>query len=159
GVDPTILRAEGAAVDIVEPDVWIDLGDLLRGYPTRGHTEPGLQREVCSEDRLLGRIGEEEEIALLMQVDVLVDGFLESFPSANAVVGEPDVRLGRELLADAAGGVRGRAAADRVPLEHDDVRQPALRQRIGDGAAHDARADDHRVRRRLHSASPSITPA
>ena len=150
GVDPAVFRAEGAAEDVVEDDVGVDLGDLCRSHPARGDAEALLQGEVLAEDRLLGGVGEEEEVALLAEADVASEALLEGLPDADAVGGEADIRLGGELLADAAGGVGGGAAPDRIALQDDDVGHAALGQRVGDGAAHDPRADDDGLGRWLH---------
>ena len=33
GVAPAVLGSEGAADDVVEEDVWVELGDLLGSHP------------------------------------------------------------------------------------------------------------------------------
>src|SRR5262249_29840199 len=110
---------------------------------------------VLAENRFFRRVGEQEEVALLPQADVLPEPFVEAFPDADAVGGEADVRLGRELLPDPARGVGGRATADRVLLQNDDVGQTALCQRVRDRAAHDSGTDDDGVCRGPHVLPPS----
>src|SRR5262249_55412415 len=60
----------------------------------------------------------------------------------EALEREADLRLGRELRADAARGLARRAAAHRFPLEDKDIAYPEARQMIGDTAAHHATSDD-----------------
>ena len=150
GVAPAVLRAEGAADDVVEDDVRVEVGDLLRSHPARGHAEALLQGDVLAEDRLLGGVGDEEEIALLAEADVAAEALGEGLPDADALLGEADIRLGRELLAHAAGGVGRGAASDLIALQHDHVGDAALGQGVGDGAAHDPGADDDDLGRLLH---------
>ena len=124
-------------------------------HPARGDAEALLQGDVLAEDRLLRGVGDEEEIPLLAQTDVAAEALGEGLPDADALLGEADIRLGRELLAHAAGGVGGGAAADLVALQHDHVGHAALGQRVGDGAAHDPGADDDGLGR---AASPLQAP-
>src|SRR5262249_55718241 len=105
GVAPTVLGAEGAAVDVVQDEVGIDPGDFVRRHPPRRDAEAMLEGEILAEDRFFRRVGEQEEITLLPQADVLPEPLVEALPNADAVGREADVRLGRKLLPDAAGGV------------------------------------------------------
>ena len=115
----------------------------------------GTPRLCCKamfspEDRLLRGVGDEEEIPLLAQADVASEALGEGLPDADALLGETDIRLGGELLADAAGGVGGGAAPDLIALQDDHVGDAPLGQGVGDGAAHDPGADDDDLGRWLH---------
>src|SRR5215208_2597973 len=116
GVAPAVFRTKGAADDVVEEDMRVELSDLLGSHPARGDAEALLQGNVLTEDGLLRRVGDEEEIALLAQTDVAAEALGEGLPDADALLGETDIRLGRELLADASGGVGGCAAPDLIAL-------------------------------------------
>jgi hypothetical protein len=101
-----------------------------------------LQCKVLSENIDIRLLGQKEEIALLSKVDGGVKAFVETLPILKAFLGQADVGLGRKLKSDSSGGVGGRATADSVTLQHDDISHAPGGEMIGDGAAHDPSADD-----------------
>src|SRR5918995_4649564 len=154
GIAPAVLRAEAAADHVVEDDMRVQIGDLLGSHPARGHAEALLQGDVLAEDRVLGGVGDEEEVSLLAQADVAAEALREGLPDADALLGEADIRLGRELLAHAAGGIGRGATADLIAFQHHYVGDATLGQRVSDGTAHDPGADDDDRGRTLHRAVP-----
>src|SRR6266480_7267124 len=110
--------------------------------------------DVCSSDldpRLepakLLLLGEEIEVADLPVARIDAELVREPPEDVDALQGKADLGLGRELNADAACRLAGRARADAFALEEDDVAEPAAGQVVGDRAAHHAAADDHRAGR------------
>src|SRR5262249_58708236 len=111
------------------------------------HAEPSLQRHALAEATPVRLVGDQEEVADLPVANVDPELFLEALEDRDRLQREADLRLGGELRANAARRLAGRAAADRLALEHDDVALPALRQVIRNAAADDAAADDDRAGR------------
>ncbi len=101
-----------------------------------------MQCDACLEapQRLLVR--DEEEIADLLEAGIDAELFREVLEDAKALEREADLRLGRELGADATRGLAGGAAAHGLALEDDHVTLAAAGQVVGDAAAHHAAADD-----------------
>ena len=92
----------------------------------------------------------------------------EQWPNLQLMI--PFVRTGSELrackrlidqsgLADQPGGMEGRAGGQLRALQQHDLAPAAFRQMIGDAAADDAAADDHRpgMRRQLGHGSPRLS--
>src|SRR5206468_12564103 len=100
----------------------------------------------------LRRRRQKEQVAVLMEVDRMADLVLEPLEERDRFDREADVRLVRELVADAArvapGGSR---AQQRLALEDDDVGHAAAREMVGDAGAHAPAADDDDFSRALHA--------
>src|SRR5882724_11528363 len=80
-----------------------------------------LQRDARLEGAQVLLVGDEEEIADLLEAGVDAELLREVLEHAEALEGEADFRLRRELGADAARGFAGGAAAYGLALEDDDV--------------------------------------
>src|SRR4051812_15049533 len=65
GVGPAIARAEGASQDAVQRDGGIERLNLVGRHPAGGHAEGLLERQMLLKDGQLGRIRQQEEVALL----------------------------------------------------------------------------------------------
>jgi hypothetical protein len=88
---------------------------------------------------------EKEQVADLVQVDLLVELFTEGLEGAQAALPELDVDPVRELCADTAGGLAGRAAAKGPAIEENHIFDARRGQVIGRADAHHATADhEHR---------------
>src|SRR6185295_18656854 len=75
----------------------------------------------------------------------------EPFEQRDRLDREPDVRLVRELMADAAGVAAGGSGAEHLlALDHDDVGDPNAGEVVGDRRAHAPTADHDDVSRSLH---------
>src|SRR2546430_6559868 len=133
------------------PDVDPQGGDELlrvgRGDDAHVGAELPLERDPRLEPAKLLLLGEEIEVADLPVARIDAELVREPPEDVDALQGEADLGLGRELNADAACRLAGRARADGFALEEDDVAEPAAGQVVGDRAAHHAAADDHRAGR------------
>src|SRR6185436_11903968 len=115
--------------------------------------EAALQDDVPPEGVDARRRGEEEQVAVLMQVDRLADLVREPLEQSDRLNREADVRFVGELVADAAGvAARGPGGEQLLALDEDDVRDAAPSQVIGDARAHAPAANDHHVSGALHGA-------
>src|SRR5262249_37266470 len=90
---------------------------------------------------------DQEQIADLLVTGIDAELFLEALEHADRLEREANLGLGRELYADAAGGLARRPRADRLALDDDDVGEAAPGSIVGDAAAHHAATDHHRARR------------
>ena len=90
-------------------------------------------------------VGHEEQVADLPVADVDAELLPEVLEHANGLQREADLRLGGELGADAARRLARGAGAHGLALDDDDVAQSAAGEVIGDAAADDSAADDHRA--------------
>src|SRR5438876_794761 len=138
-----VARAPHGGHEVVDAQRGHELLRVVGGDHAHVDAEPVLQRDPRLEAAQVRGIADEEQVADLLVADVDAELVLEALEDLDGLEREPDLRLGRELRADAAGGLRGGAAADRLALEHDDVAHAAAREVVGDRAAHHAAADDH----------------
>ena len=122
-------------------------GHELLGVGGRDHAhvdaEPSLQGDPRLEAAQVVGIGDEEEVADLLVAGIDAELLLEPLEDLDGLQREADLRLRRELRADAAGGLRRGAAAHRLALDDHDVAHAAPSEVIGDGAADHAASDDH----------------
>src|SRR5690606_21508208 len=98
--------------------------------------------DVLLEPRELLGAAREEQVAALAEphVDADIDG--EPPAQLDRLLHEPDVHLGRPLLAHAAAVASRRALGEVAALEHDDIVEAALCEVVRDREAHDPAADD-----------------
>ena len=104
-----------------------------------------LQLGLTLERGEVGLVVEEEEVADLVQVDLLPEVAPEAFEGLEAVLAEPDVDLVGEARPHTTGGSAGRACAERSTLEQHDAFDAGSRQVVGGAQPHDAAADDDDV--------------
>src|SRR5207253_9193814 len=90
------------------------MADLVRLEPLRRHAEPSLQLHIASKDLHVGRTREHEEVAALVQSDLLIQLLFEAFEHGDALERQADIDLASELEADAAGALACRALAEHV---------------------------------------------
>ncbi len=107
-----------------------------------GHAHGVLQGHGLLVDAHLLRVGEQEEVAGLVQVDHLSGPVREVLERVEAAHAEGDVDGVGELRAHAAGRLHGGPAAQRPSLEEQDVGDAGLGEVEGDAGPHDAAADD-----------------
>jgi hypothetical protein len=91
-----------------------------------------LERDVLLEPRDLLRVAREEQVAALAEPDVDADVDGEALTQLDRLLHQPDVDLGRPLLADAAAVTPRRAFGEVAALDDDDVLEPHRREVVGD---------------------------
>ena len=85
-----------------------------------------------------------------MEVRVDAHFLFETLDAGKRSLREADVDLARELQPDPACVLPGRAGAETLTLEHDDVAHAGTREVVRDGRADDPAADDDDVGRVTH---------
>ncbi len=147
GVGQTVARAEGTGDDVVGCQQRHAAAHLIAVEPLSRYAQAPLQRHVVPESGNVALVGQQKEIAVTPQADVLAGLFLEAIEHGQAEQGEPDVDFGGELVADPAGALARSAHAEEfLFLEQEHIGAAALRQVIGRAGAHDAAADDDDLR-------------
>src|SRR5262249_6639208 len=109
--------------------------DVARGRGLehlRRHAAAVLHRDVLLEPRDLSRVAREEQIAALAEPHVDAEVDREAPAQIDRLLHEPDVDLGRPLLAYAAAVAAARALGEVAALDHDDVGEAAAREVIRD---------------------------
>jgi hypothetical protein len=101
-----------------------------------------LQRHVLLERLDLLRLVEQEQVADLVQVDLLVELLLEVLEGLETPESELDVDPVGELGTHAAGGLAGRPGPELALLHEHDVANPGPGQVVGRAQPHHAPADD-----------------
>ena len=101
-----------------------------------------MERDALLEAAQVLFLGDEEEIADLLEAGVDAELLAEILEHPEALEREADLRLGGELGADAARGLAGGAAAHRLALEDDHVTHVPASEVIGNAAADHAATDD-----------------
>ncbi len=96
---------------------WASLGVITRTSTPRRR----WSAMRVSKPRRSAGLEIEEEVADALEAGVAPELLLEGLEDALPLEREADLGLGAELGPDAAGGLAGGAAADRLPLQHDDV--------------------------------------
>ena len=144
-----VVRAEQAEADVVEPKVRRAGADRVDAQPLDVRAERPL-RHVAAFEPLGHRVVDEEEIAALPEPGAgprarRAHRLVELPEEADAVLCEPDIGGGAELLPDAPHRQeRRRAAVGGVPLDDRDVDFGRAGPKApGDGRSHDASAHDH----------------
>ena len=101
-------------------------------------------------------IVEEEQVAHLVQVDLLPEVVCERLERPQAAPAELDVHGVGELRAHASRGLARRAGSELVLLQQDHVRHARTGQVVGGAEPHHAAADDHHrgTGRKLDSRHP-----
>ena len=139
-----IGRAVARRQDVLARDQRAELARLVAGDDPRRHAELVLQRHAARERVDLGLGGEQEEVADLLVVDLPARPLLEPLVRLEAALGDLDIERVRELGAQAAGGLRGRAAGQLIALEQDDL-GAGLGEVEGGADADHAPTHDHDV--------------
>ena len=132
---------------------WLERGHKREHFVHRqlggDHAERSLKRQCCTEEPdVVGRV-EQEEVAVLAEVDVDAEALLEGFELRQRPQRDPDVELVGELRSDAPCRLARRAAGERVALDEDDVGDPQLREVVRGARTHGATADDYHLCRFL----------
>ena len=126
-------------------------GGLRRVEPLHVDAEAALQGDVALEGVDAGRGRQEEEVAVLMEIDRVADFVGEALEQADRLDRQLDVRLVRELMPDAAGVPAGGSCPEhRLALEQHDVGDAEPGEVIGDARAHTTAADDDDFSRSFH---------
>jgi hypothetical protein len=127
------------------------LGSAIPSRAQNVDAEAALQRDVRAKHVDARGRGEEEQVAVLMEVDRVSDFVGEPLQHADRFDREPDVGFVGKLMPDAARVAAGRSRAEQLlALDEDDVGDAAARQMIGHAGAHAAAADDHNFSGPLH---------
>ena len=108
-----------------------------------GDAQLVLQGDVLLERLDVLGLLQEEQVADLVQVDLLAERGLERLERAQAARPELDVDRVGELGAHPAGGLAGGTGAELALLDQDDVGDPGAGQVVGGAESHDTAADDH----------------
>jgi len=140
-----VPRAESREAHVVDAHLGEDRLGLRSGQPSRRYSEALPERERALERHDVPFLGDEKEVADLMELRVDAHFVPECFEPRQRTLREPDVHLGRELQPDAAGVLAGRPVAQTVALEHDDAAGTAKAEVIRDRRTDDASADDDDV--------------
>ena len=147
GAGHAVLGPPDRRDQVVDAKGGDELLRVGRGDDAHVGAELPLERDPRLEPAKLLLLGEEIEVADLRVARIDAELVREPPEDVDALQGEADLGLGRELNADAARRLAGRARADGLALEEDDVAEPAAGQVVGDRAADHAAADDDRARR------------
>ena len=152
-VDEAVARAERPAEDLPGRERGFrahsrrieDLdGDAARALERRGGSHRGEPL----------RVARQEEVARLAVHRRVADLAREAVEDLHRREGHRDVDVRRELRADAAVRLRGRARpGEGLLLEEEDARRPEPRELEGDARADDSRSDDRDVRALRHADS------
>ena len=118
----------------------LGLGDLDHAA---GNADLVLQGDVLLERLDMLGLLQEEQVAHLVQVDLLVERVLERLERPQAAQPELDVHRIGELRANATSSLAGGAGSELALLQQDDVGDSGASEVIGGAEAHDAAADDH----------------
>jgi hypothetical protein len=112
---------------------------------------PVLQLDVSPERFDVGRLREQEQVAVLVEIDRHADDLLEASDHRDRFLRQLDVGRVRELMTDAAGVLARRSRRQlRLALEQHDVGDAALRQVPRHAASHAPAAHDYYVCCRSH---------
>ncbi len=109
--------------------------------------EPALERHPLLEPGEVVAIRDEKEIADLPVAGIETELLDEALEDRDGLQREADLRLGRELSADATRRLGRGAGPDGVALDDEHVAQATERQVIGEAAADDTATDDDDVSR------------
>src|ERR1700730_1818445 len=142
GAGEAVLRAPDGGDQVVHAQRGHDGLRFFRRDDAHVDAQAPLERDARLEAAQVLFVRDQEEIADLLEARVDAELLREILEHAEALEREADLRLGRELGADAARGLAGGAAADCLALEDDDVTLATPGQVIGDAAADHAAADD-----------------
>src|SRR5439155_13684602 len=150
-VGEAIARAPGRAEQILDVQPRHHPGGLVHADQLGHRPERALERHRLSIELELSLVAGQEEVAPLTVVDVDPELLFEAGPDLHTAKRELNVDRGGELAANAARGPAGRARADSVPFEHDDVWAAPPSKIAGRGAADDAAPDDDHLSARSHA--------
>src|SRR5215475_11731501 len=141
-----VLRPPHGGDEIVYAEGGHEGLGVLGGDYAYVHAEAPLHRDALLEAAEVLLLGDEEEVADLLEAGIDAEVLGEVLEHLEALQGEADLRLGRKLRADAARRLARGPAAHRLALEDDHVSLPATGEVIGDAAAHHATPDDDDTR-------------
>ena len=113
-----------------------------RHHPA-GHPHRVLQSRVLFEHGNVGGVGEQEQVADLLQADISARSFTETLESVHRPQCEGDVDLVGELQPHSAGRLRGRTARQLIRLEQQHVGQTGFSEMERRAGAHHTPTDDH----------------
>ncbi len=139
-------RAERRREDVVDAQPGDDAAGLVGADEPRRHAEALLQLHRPRERRDLPLGRQQEEIAPLLEVDLPSRLLGEVAVAADALEGDANVELVRELGADPAGRLARRAGRQSLAFDEHAIAAAGLRQVVESARAHDAAADDHDLR-------------
>jgi len=109
---------ERAAEDVVGPDLRDTPADLVVRQPLRHHAEAVLQGDVLAKGGHVGGAGEHKQVATLPQTNRVPGLGLELLEHVDALDRQPNVDLGRELVADPASTLARRPLPEQLrPFE------------------------------------------
>src|SRR5215218_2490697 len=143
--DKAVGRAEDTADEPVGTDRWVDLLYFRRRQLSQ-LLEPGCPLNVLRGPQgvELLPIAREEEIPIREVAGVHAEILLKAQELLAREQREPDVYLGAELGAEAAGGpARATPSGLSVTLEHEDTLATLLREVVGNARPDHPGADDH----------------
>ncbi len=110
-----------------------------------GHTHRVLQVGVLLEHGDIGGIGEQEEVAHLLQADVGARTIGEALEGIHRPQRQSDVDLIGELQSHSPGRLRRRPARQLIRLEQQHIGDTGLGEVEGRARAHHPAADDHHL--------------
>src|SRR6266567_2613553 len=152
-IDKTVSRAERAAKNVVRPKLRHHLHDVFRRDPFDvPHAERILPFTIRFQVSKMIFVCRAEEITMCAIIGRMTDDFIELRKEVDRILRHLNVDRRRELRADTAHTLPGRALAlMRLALDHQHVRATGLREMISDARANDAAADDDDVCSFSHS--------
>jgi hypothetical protein len=129
-----------------------DLARLVVRHPSHIDAVLLLQRHVLPELIDVGLLRQQEQVAVLVEIDRRADNRLEVLHQGDRLDRQLDVGGVGELMSEATGILAGRPRCQLpLALEEDDVGKAASGEVPGDAASHAAAAGNDHISRVFHA--------
>ncbi len=138
-----LARAERGADEVVRGQLRDELAHRRHVHHLARDAEALLDAYRPAEGVEVGGRAEHEQVAHLLEADRYAGELLEAQELRQRAAYEQGVELVGVLQPDSSRGLAGRARAQRVRLQQDDVRAPGRGQMVGDAGSDAAATDDH----------------
>src|SRR5215470_15846458 len=147
GAGQAVLRSPHGGNQIVDAEGGHEGLGVLGRDDAHIDAEAPLHRDALLEAAEVLLLGDEEEVADLLEAGIDPELFGEVLEHLEALQGEADLRLRRELRADASRRLARGPATHGLALEDDHVPLAATGEVVRDAAANHAAPDDDHARR------------